>query len=188
MKQLSILIGLPLCLLLVLTGCGYQLGQGGLPESYSTFSMNYVEGDREGFLTSEIVQEVGSQGSLSYVNCNGDLILHVKLEDVFDDPIGYRFDREKNGQLSNRLITTEGRLTSIAIVTIIDRCSGCIVAGPARIIAKIDFDHDYNTINDKIPSISLGQLDDIEVARDIALNAIDRELATKIARYIYTLW
>lgn len=173
---------------LFLSGCGYQMGQGGLQYEYSTFSMEYADGDQEGYLTSEIIREISSCGGLRYVNCNGDLILRVQIENLFDEPIGYRFDRDKFGQPNERLITTEGRLTSVAIVTVTDRCKGCVVAGPVRIVAKIDFDHDYNTTDDKIPTLSLGQLDDIEVARDTAVNVVDRELAGKIARYLYSIW
>lgn len=181
--------GIILCLLLsLLASCGYRFGHGEIPCRYRTISVCFADGDREGHFTSELVKALSTSGAFCYQREGADLVLEIELVEVEDIPVGYRFDRDGNEQVTDRVITTEGRLKGIAEVRGIDCCTGCTAVGPVRIAASVDYDHDYYSTGTRVPVFSLGQLDDLDVARDVAQLALDTELAEQIVAYLTTAW
>lgn len=171
-----------------LTGCGYSFGQGGLAEQYNSISVPIVQGDRDGVITASIIRKITESGAYKYRNSDGALILHVKVVDISDQNIGFRYDREKGGELDNTIIPTETRLTAVAEVWAVDRCSCCTVLGPVLIRACVDFDHDYYNSRDGINVFSLGQLSDYDEAYDAAQRPLSEALATKIVDYVNESW
>lgn len=180
-------VSLFLLLFFICTSCQYRFGTGTLPQEYRTISIPYVKGDESGILTSEIIKHLMMSGALRYVTHEkGDLLLNVEILEIDDENIGFRYDRKKWGELKKSIIPTEMRLKMIVEVTLIDQSSQCTLKGPTRISATIDFDHDY--YNSRCISFSLGQLNDIEAAREAAIGPLNRHLAEKIVDYVINSW
>lgn len=175
-------------LLLLLTSCGYQFGQGGLASRYHSISVPYVEGDRDGSLTAAIVRQLTESGDYEYKNCGGALSLDVKVIDVNDQNIGFRYDRKKSGKLQKSIIPTETRIQAVAEVTVYEAGSCCALLGPVRIQATVDFDHDYYNSRDGINIFSLGQLSDYDEAYDAVKVPLSEALAKKIVDYVNDSW
>jgi len=175
-------------LLFTFSSCQYQFGHGELSRQYSTISVPYIEGDKEGDLTAEVIKRIGTSGSFRYESSGGDLILFVKVIDYKNEDIGYRYDRKKHGQLKKVLIPTETRLNAQAEVMIKDACTGQIIRGPSVITAGIDFDHDFYFSRHEINVFSLGQLNDIDAAQDAVMQPLNRNLAAKIVDYVTNSW
>jgi hypothetical protein len=174
------------------TGCGYQFGQGSLPHCYQTVSVPYVEGDEFGQFTACLIKEVSRSGALTYCSEGGDLILKVFLCDCYEDNIGFRYDRKKERDEKERLrksiIPVEARATLVAEVTVVDATSGCTVLGPAKILGSVDFDHDYYYSRHGINTFSLGQLTEVESARDDVKRPLYVVLAKKITEFLVNSW
>lgn len=170
------------------SGCQYQFGRGELSERFATISVPYVEGDQEGELTSEVIKGLSTSGAFSYVNQGGDLTLKIKFIELRDENIGFRYDRNKRGKLKKSIIPTETRYTALAEVLLIESGSGQVIRGPTRITASTDFDHTYYTTRDEINVFSLGQLSDIDEARNAAMHPLNRHLAERIVDYVINSW
>jgi hypothetical protein len=171
-----------------LVGCQYQFGHGELSQRYTTISVPYVEGDQKGELTTEIIRQLSTSGAFRYVNTGGDLILKVKFLELRDENIDFRYDRKKKGELKNSIIPTETRFTALVEVLIVESGTGEIIRGPTRVTASTEFDHTYYTTRDKINIFSLGQLSDIDVARDAAMHPLNRHLAERVVDYVMNSW
>lgn len=192
------------CLLLrflpfVLSGCflcgllnscqGYHFGEdSGLPAAYSTISIPYVEGDIDGSLTAAIIKAFVRSGTLEYRQCGGALVLKVRIIDYDDLNIGFRYDRKKSGELRHNIIPTETRRTILVEVVVENSASGCIVLGPVRLSASVDFDHDYEYARDEVNVFSLGQLSDIDQAIDAVQTPLNQVIANKIVDYVTQSW
>lgn len=171
-----------------LTGCQYQFGRGDLSERYATISIPYAEGDLKGDLTTEVIRKLSSSGAFRYVSTGGDLTLKIKVIELSEENIGFRYDRKKSGKLKKSIIPTETRVNALAEVSLIEAGTGKIVRGPVRITANAEFDHTYYTTRDKINVFSLGQLSDIDAARDAAMTPLNRALAERIVDYVLNSW
>lgn len=171
-----------------LSGCSYQFGHGDFSDRYSTISIPYAEGDLRGDLTAEVIKKIGSSGAFQYVNCGGDLILQIKVMDLNEENIGYRYDRKKTGKLKHYIIPSETRMNIIAEVSLIENGSGTVLRGPEKISAFTEFDHTYYTTRGRINIFSLGQLSDIDAAREAAVIPLNRILAEKIADFVMNSW
>lgn len=177
-----------LACLITLTGCGYRWGQGGLAERYHTITVPYVKGDRDGVITASIIRRLTESGAYEYRNCSATLVLNVKLIDIRDENIGFRYDRQKGGMLDDTIIPTETRLTAVAEVSLVDSRNCCALLGPVLIRASVDFDHDYYNSRDGINVFSLGQLSDYGEAYDAAQRPLSEALAMKIVDYVNDAW
>jgi hypothetical protein len=155
---------------------------------YNTISIPYAEGDIDGGLTSEVVKLMSSSGALQYVSCGGDLSLRIRVLDLRDENIGFRYDRKKKGSLKKTIIPTETRMIANVEVTLIDTHQNQVIRGPTRIKASLDFDHDYYSSRNAINIFSLGQLSDIDAAQDAAIHPLNRILAEKIVDYVNNSW
>lgn len=174
----------------LLSGCsGYQFGQGGtLADHYSTISVPYIEGDLDGSMTASLINELARSGCFQFRQCDGDLILKVKITDLRDENIGFRYDRKKKGELTHSIIPTETRLTAYSEVIVENSRTGCVVLGPVRVRACVDFDHDYYSNRDGVNIFSLGQLNDVDAAYDAAQTPLNQALARKIVDYLCNSW
>lgn len=170
------------------TGCGYHWGMGGEYSAYSTISIPYVDGDWDGNLTSQIIKEMSRSGHLQVVNTGGSLILKVYIVDVWEDDVGFRYDRKKDGKIRKSIVPDETRLSISADIYLIEAFSGKILLGPVRITSETEFDHDYYSSQCGINVFSLGQFTDIDEARDAANVPLNRRLAEKIVSYINDHW
>lgn len=184
-------VGTILCFLFVgyaVVSCRYQFGYGDLSHCYATISIPYVEGDQKGQLTTELIEKFSTSGAFRYVSCGGDLILKIKLIEFGEENIDFCYDRKKRGCLKKSIIPTETRLKAIAEVQLIEGKTGKVIRGPMRVMARVEFDHTYYTIRDEMNIFSLGQLNDIDAARDAVMCPLNRHLAERIADYIIHSW
>lgn len=178
-----------MCACLLPGCCGYQFGQGGsLPNRYSTISVPYIEGDIDGSLTAAVISDIARSGVFEFRKSDGALVLKIKITDLRDDNIGFRYDRKKKGELTHSIIPTETRLTAYAEVVGEDAATGCVVLGPVRVMAFVDFDHDYYSNRDGVNIFSLGQLNDVDAAYDAAQAPLNQALARKIVDYVCDNW
>jgi len=187
-KMLSNICAGVLCLLLLFTGCGYQLGQGGLTKKYRTLSIPYVTGDNTGQLTAALVKEIVKSGGFLYAHNTGELILQVSVVDYFEKNVGFQYDRNKKGKREDYLIPIETRITAIADVAVIEACSGSAALPATRVRASVVFDHQYYFGSDEGIETSLGQLTELDTARDSVRTPLFNTLAAKIVAYIVQSW
>lgn len=180
--------GLILSFLFLLPSCGYHFGQGSLPSKYPTLCVPYVIGDSHGEVTAALIHELSASGAFEYRSKGASAILQVKILDFHDENVGFRYDRNKEGKLIHDIIPTETRLRVLTEVVLIDACSGSIILGPMQISAWEDFDHAYYSSRNGVNVFSLGQLTDIEDARDAAMPALTQVLVKKIVDFIANNW
>ncbi|CCB90727.1 putative uncharacterized protein [Waddlia chondrophila 2032/99] len=184
-------------LIIFSTGCGYQLGRGSQLATYQTISIPYICGDRTGEMTNALIKEMSRSGAFAYCNRSADLCLKVNIVDLFEQNIGYQQgpddddgydDQDGRCRTGNSVIPNETRLIVIAEVTVIESCTGCVKLGPGRIRASYDFDHDYYFSPDGINQTSLGQLTNMESAREAVIRPLSAVLAQKIVDYVVYSW
>lgn len=172
----------------LLTGCQYQFGRGDLSQRYATISVPYIEGDQKGELTSDVIKKLSTAGAFRYVSHGGDLNLKIKLIEFREENVNFRYDRKKTGELKKSIIPTETRVSAIAEVSLVEAGTGQTIRGPTRIVANVEFDHTYYATRDEVNIFSLGQLNDIDAARDAALHPLNRYLAERIVDYVINSW
>lgn len=173
---------------LILSGCGYKFGSSGIFSNHQTVCVPYAEGDLDGSFTNELIKQIASQAVFEYQLTGANLALKVKLEDMKNDNIGYRYYRNKQNKLTRETIPVETRLSQTAIVSLIDTYSGLVVLGPVKITASTDFDHDYYSTKDAINVFSLGQLTDYDEALDAAKKPLYYNLSKKIVDFLADGW
>jgi len=147
-----------------------------------------VQGDEDGDLTAAVIRELSASGGFAYCNSGGDLLLKIKISDSRDENIGFRYDRDKEGRLTRSVIPTETRQTVVAEVSVIDARSCCCLLGPALITASVDYDHDFYSSRDGVNVFSLGQLSDVDEARDAVKRPVNRLLARRIVNFVSESW
>jgi hypothetical protein len=172
----------------LLVGCQYQFGRGDLSERYSTISVPFAEGDQRGELTADVIKKLSTSGAFRYVSAGGDLILKIKLLEFSEENIDFRYDRKKTGERKKSIIPIETRVNAFAEVQLIEGGTGRVVRGPTRISASAEFDHTYYTTRDEVNIFSLGQLNDIDAARDAIMHPLNRYLAERIVDYVINSW
>lgn len=177
-----------LFILLVTASCGYQWGDGAAVSCYRTVCVPYVRGDQEGRVTNALIKKMSASGTLRYCHKGGDLVLQVKLIDFREENIGFRYDRNANGELTENVIPTETRVTALAEVTVTERCSDCVVVGPDLVTTFVDYDHDYYSNHGGINVFSLGQLNDLDLARQEAYRPLSEALAERIVDHVNNAW
>lgn len=184
---------------LVVCSCGYHFGQGAIISQYRTVTVPFVEGDRDGTFTAALVEDISRSGCLTYRCEGGEVILYVTLLDLYDENVGYRYDRKKESKddgdehdkeeaLTHSIIPIETRVHVLAEVTLVEACSGCEVLGPVQLREFVDFDHDYYFSREGINVFSLGQVNDIDTAHDDVFKPLSHKLAQKIVDYINAAW
>jgi hypothetical protein len=177
---------LHLCLLL-LSGCGYQFGQGDPLLDQRTLCVPYVLGDLDGDMTAALIHQLSTSGQMKYSTTCGDLILKVKLINLYDENIGFRYDRNKEGKRVDVIIPSELRRIITAEICVINAANGCVLIEPVKISASVDCDHDFNDIDGR-NTFSIGQLTNEHAAKDAMMRCLNRILAQKIVDYLNNTW
>jgi hypothetical protein len=148
-----------------------------------TIHIPYAIGDSTGEFTRRVISEVSKQPGLT-VDDSGQYLLVIKMLDSKEQKLGYRYDPIDLAKDKKEIILNESRALALAEVTLKDTFSNKIVLGPAYILGAIDFDHQQNTINNDTNDFSLGQLTDVETARDVTYIPLYRDLSAKIATWL----
>lgn len=174
--------------ILFLCSCGYHVGQGDITSGYSTITIPYIDGDEYGLFTAELAREISVSGPLRYERCEGELTLRVSVIDYNYENVGFRYDRDKDGEKIKSVIPSETRVQAITEVSLIETASGSILLGPVQITAYLDFDHEYYNSWNGVNITSLGQLTDYDAAVDGSFKPLYQILAHKIADYVYDSW
>lgn len=164
------------------------MGYNDISSRYHTLSVPFAQGDATGAFTTELIHELSSSGSFIYQPCNPDGILYVNLVEYYDVNIGFRYDRNKQGNITDTLVPSETRRFVVAEVQIIDARRGCVVLGPSFIKAHVDFDHEFNSSRDAVNVFSLGQVTEIDGAIDSVAKPLNQTLARMIVDYIANAW
>lgn len=170
------------------TGCGYHFGESGISSQYKSISIPYIKGDLDGSFTNSLINEVVTRGIVEYRRDSGDLLLLVKLIELRDENIGFRYDRKKRGELTHSIIPTETRITANTEVTLVEAAKGEVLLGPVILTASVDFDHDYYFSRNGVNIFSLGQLTDIDEAKDAVKCPLNKVLSQKIVDYMIECW
>lgn len=185
MRSFSPLFLLLLCLF---SGCGYRVEEN-FSESTAPQYVNipYIEGDLDGKLTAALIKELSTSGKYLY-SPSGESILIVRIDDYYDENIGFRYDRSKKGKLKHFIIPTETRSYMLVEVELRSACTECLEREPVKIMASIDYDHDYYTIRHGVNIFSLGQLTDVDSAEEAAIVPLEKKMAEKIVDYVVYGW
>ena len=180
------------CLLLMMSGfatsCAYHWGYDDVIPRHSTLSIPYVEGDLNGELTNEVIKQISSSGAFQYVNDCGAFTLKIKIIELKDRDIGFRYDRYQDGRLKHAIVPTETRQTEIVEVSLVDSQNDKVIKGPIIISAETDFDHTFYTSRNEINVFSLAQVGNIDAARESSIIPLNRKLAAKIVDYVTQNW
>ena len=174
----------------LLSGCGYQYGQGALSSEYRTISIPYIEEDWDGQLTAELIKQISASGAFEYRLEGGELILKVVILDFDDENIGFRYNRNKRGAISKEksIVPDETRITADVEVSVVDAVSSKVLLEPVRITSSLDFDHDYYSSIDGVNIFSLGQFSDFNEALDAVHKPLNAVIAQKIVDYLTDSW
>lgn len=170
-------------LFLILVGCGYHLDYP--PDCPPALSLAEVRGDEEGRFTAALVSALAANSWINYSSC-APYQLIVEMVDGEEEQIGFRYDRSRKGRLRHFVIPVEARMTLMADV-VVQKGSGQCIAPAVRLMAQVDYDHDYYTLRDGINSFSLGQLTDVDEARTAAQELLYQQMAHKISAYVQFL-
>jgi hypothetical protein len=175
-------------LLLVLTSCGYRLEENFSAEDSPVYvNIPYIDGDVDGRLTSALIKELSSSGKYLY-SPSGELQLIVTIDDYYDENIGFRYDRSRKGKLKHYIIPTETRSYMMVEVELRSAFSEEAARAPVKILASMDYDHDYYIIRHGVNIFSLGQLTDVDTAEEAALVPLEKKMAEKIVDYVVYGW
>ncbi|MFV0339503.1 MAG: hypothetical protein ACK5MA_02575 [Parachlamydiaceae bacterium] len=175
-------------LLLLLTSCGYRIEENFSADDSPVYvNIPYIDGDEDGKLTSALIKELSSSGKYLY-SPSGELQLIVTIDDYYDENIGFRYDRSRKGRLKHYIIPTETR--SYMLVEVELRSAFCeeVARVPVKILASMDYDHDYYIIRHGVNIFSLGQLTDVDTAEEAALVPLEKKMAEKIVDYVVYGW
>lgn len=184
---LDLLRAILLMLSLLFSSCGYHPGNA-LTDKFGTISVPYVEGDQEGNFTAILIREVASSLPFEYSSSEGELLLIVKLLNINDQNIGFRYDRPHHKHDRRSLVPVETRLTARAEVSLVNAATSCTVIPSVIISASTDLDHEYNATFHDANVFSLGQLSDAEAAFEAAERPLFKALCQKIVEYISYGW
>ncbi len=180
--------------LLLLASCGYRFSQeDGVQEPARTISVPYVQGDGEGYLTSELIRQLADSGYFEYVQGDGELILNAVIAADTSERIGFRYDRHgPQAKKRHRLVPTENRRSIAVDISVIHGKTQEVLLDPIRVTADVDYDYiDPNSLRElifvdtagvtqKTVDFSLGQLDSIEGGQDGSTPYIYRLVSQKI--------
>lgn len=178
----------------LLMGCGYHLGEQAVVQRLqdSSLSIPYVNQDLDGQLTDELIKAFSSSGLFTYTPKQGALELNVRIVRQDNKCIGWRYNRNPQGQRNKDLIGTEGRRYVDAEVMLVDTLNDEILLGPVVVGASLDFDYyepdsirdlsfvDAAGVRQTSVMFSLGQLDSTEGAYDDVWVPLSRILAKNI--------
>ncbi|MBI3212160.1 MAG: hypothetical protein HYZ47_05750 [Simkania negevensis] len=187
-------------LLFFLSSCGYRYNEASLTSHYRTISIPYIKGDPDGRLTNALIKEISYLTPFLYLSSGGELLLDGTIAADNKEIVGYRYDRKPvSGRRVRRLIATEEKRELTLRFSLIDTLSKEIVYGPVEVSAQTDYDFlntdslqdssfiDQEGVRESSLFFSLGQLDSIEGASDVARRPLHEKLAHLVADGINNL-
>jgi hypothetical protein len=155
------------------------------PEERISLSVPYASGDKDGRLTSQLIEQIEKEGLFRYSPEGSKYVLKVRILDTKYENIGFRYDPKRLAkEQKEKLIPNETRSRLLAEVTIVNNETGKNVLGPAHILSTSEYDHQNYSINNDINRFSLGQLSDIDTAQDVMNIPLYRNLAKEINFYL----
>ena len=174
-----------LVIALILSGCcGYRLTSPmGDEWCGHTFCVPFAKGDHDGHFTEIFIQAL-TEGGYRYQMVESSAIIWVTLENIYEENIGFQFDRNREGRRRDSLVPNETRLWMIAYVRVVSQATGCDLIKPFHVRAFTEFDHEFYSTPDQVNVTSLGQVTDIDDARDAAMRPLYRRLSQKIVDYL----
>lgn len=182
-------VSVSIILVLSLSSCGYKsLAQHHALSSYSTISIPYVDGDRDGELTSILTQTLVSAGGFKYQTDDGDLVLKVKILDKKVEDVGYDRFYGSNGQLTRSITPNERRLSLLVEITVIDGCTQTVLLGPEKLSTSVKYDFDPEFSEDNLVSYSLAQYNFSESAERMAFVPLNQQIAQIVTNYLLNSW
>jgi len=179
---------------LLFFSCNYKIGNDFFENA--TVNIPYIQGDKDGALTTELVFELVETGVFKYKKKSADFDLMISILNTSDKQIGYRFDRNNEGKRKKNIMATEGRRKIEVEVSLFSKKEKKIIFGPKIIETDIDYDYvTQDSINDlsfilpngkreTVLQFSLGQLESVSTAQKTALNPLYKSLAKKIVGVI----
>ncbi|MGR3973699.1 MAG: hypothetical protein QRY72_03920 [Candidatus Rhabdochlamydia sp.] len=187
-------MGVSIGFCLLCSGCRYHpVNQ----EEKITLSIPYIQGDKEGGLTTALIFELAQAGIYHYVKGEADVRLQAELVSDEEDIIGFRYDQSTDtSQLLSNLMATENRRKLSFRITLMDPVTQMPILPPQIVTSDAEYDYiDVNTFSElafidmggqirRTIHFSGGQLDSVEGAQDSALQPIYRDLAKKITALI----
>lgn len=174
---------------ILLSACGYRVGGGTLLTPCDTLCVPYATGDTYGLFTESLVKELSKSRSGKIVNGNARYLVQVVLRCPREQVVGYRYDRKgERGEIERRVIPSEKRAAIGAEVTVVDRVGRCVVLGPVLVEADVTYDFDIYSNHSNVNILSLGQLNDGDVSRDVVISPLYRELAARVAQFLANSW
>jgi len=182
MQKSLLSLSLSLLVLILTASCGWKLHPAlNKSEKSYTISIPYVEGDPSGKLTAQLVETIQREGGFRYVHSGGRLILKVKLIDNDILNIGWKVDPSRDNQ---KIIPNESRKKLLAEVTVLQEGRAQPLIGPVFIKSFVDYDHQHYALNNDANIFSLGQLTDIDTARDGLDTPMYRAMALEINNFL----
>jgi hypothetical protein len=167
------------CLFLLFASCGFKAASVQEPV---TVSVPFCEGDPDGRLTANVIEEIENRGIFCYSQNASRYELKIKILDSKYSNIGYHY--AGNPEKRKNLKANESRIKVLAEVQVVDTVNNKVIIGPAHIAAWCDFDHLSYNIDHHVNSFSLGQLTDVDTTADVTNIPLFRNLAKEIAQYL----
>jgi hypothetical protein len=176
---------------LFFSSCGYHWGRE-KEDGVVFLNIPYAKGDVDGSFTNTLIKRISDSPFFQYDANKTDLLLKVNLRDMGSENIGYRHDRDSEGNPKKTILPTEGREKLQAEVCIIESSSQKILFGPVTVEADADFDFiTKNTLRDltfvdaqnntePLLFFSMGQLEPAPSAQEAAKKVAQDCLARKI--------
>lgn len=175
-------------LLFACFGCSYKFKDAPL----GSVNVPFITDDAEGYLTKSLIYQLSSDGIFNYESDHADYTLKVDILDTKNEKIGYRRDRDQQGNPLKNLMPTESRQVIKAEVFLESNIDHKTVWGPVTITTDTDYDYveqdsfkDLSFVNSyherqDVLSFSLGQMESVGSAQVSALKPLYRKLARNI--------
>jgi hypothetical protein len=116
------------------------------------------------------------------------LELRVEIDNVSYRPRGYRYDKNVENHLTKLVVTSEEEVELEATVCLIESTTGYEVMAPTTVVATLEYDFEPAETKTSQLRLSLGELESINSAREIARSAATRVLARKIVDLLSATW
>jgi len=174
--------------------CGYHVTTISEPIS---LSVPFIMGDRNGTLTSAIIEEISKCDNIEYGGDSAPYTLSLEFISHDDDQIGYKYrTQDTSSALIKNLSPVESRQLIRVRINIISKASHQPLIDPLVIETSMDYDYvDSQSFNDlafinaagattTVLNSSLGQLDAWEDAKSISTQQLYQIIAQKVARAV----
>lgn len=176
--------GLALAFCLFLTSCqGYILHEN---SKTAAVEVPFIAQDEEGLITQEVILALERAGFS--VARYGRYELKINLQSQSSRALGYAYIYDDKGAITTALGPNEERINSRYTVSLIDKHSEEVIAGPDVLEVSIDYDQEVDEVPYSSVQDSLGQLNIGPEAKASAQAALGRRLAKEIAIWMHAAY